>query len=115
MHELYLAEQIIKGVLAALPGEVSPASVRLIEVEVGRLNAVVPESLCFLFDALRSSYDMPKAQLTAAEIDVLCRCQDCAAEFKIDLPLFLCPECGGSRIDILRGRGVRLMRVEIEE
>ncbi|NQS98070.1 MAG: hydrogenase maturation nickel metallochaperone HypA [candidate division Zixibacteria bacterium] len=115
MHELYIAESILASTRESLPAEFLPESVRQIWVQVGRLDAVVPETLIFMFDAIKSSHGMPGAELSLESIEVLCRCGECGNEFEIDLPMFICPECGGGQVEVLRGRGIKLTRINAEE
>ena len=115
MHELYITECIFESVKTALPAGVLPASVQQVQVQVGQLDAVIPETLTFLFDAIKESQGMPQAKLDIEQINVLCRCQDCNFEFGIDLPLFLCPACGGGQVDVLQGRGITLIKIIAED
>ena len=115
MHELYITECILKSVIEALPSEVSPSAVQQVRVEVGQLDAVIPDTLMFLFDAIKPSYGMPGAELDLEQIDVLCRCCDCTDEFGIDLPQFICPACGSSQVEVLRGRGITLRHITAED
>ncbi len=115
MHELYIAECILKSVNEALPAEVLSASVKQVQVEVGLLDAVVPDNLTFLFDAIKGSHGMPQAELLIEQIDILCRCCDCTNEFSIDIPLFICPFCGSGQVELLRGRGIILQHITTED
>ena len=115
MHELYIAECILNSARDALPEEVSPASVQQLQVQIGQLDAVVPDNLAFLFDAIKVSHGMPQAELLIEQIGIWCRCLDCFYEFSIDIPLFICPLCGGSQVEVLRGRGITLKRITAED
>jgi hydrogenase nickel incorporation protein HypA/HybF len=115
MHELYIAESILKSTASSLPQGIRPDAVRRILVRVGRLDAVVPESLEFVFDAIKKSYGMPAAELWLEPEDVLCRCLDCGREFEVDAPCFICPFCGRARVEVLRGRGITLTRIVAED
>ena len=115
MHELYIAECILKSARNALPEEVTPASVKQIEVQIGQLDAVIPDNLSFLFDAIKVSHGMPKAELLIEQIKVWCRCHGCNHEFGIDLPLFICPVCGSSQVEVLRGRGITMQQITTED
>ena len=115
MHEPYIAECIAKSVSASLPPDVTPASVTQVCVQVGQLDAVVPETLKFSFDAIKSSSGMPRAELQIEEIVVRCRCRDCAYEFGIELPVFICPVCNGSHVEVLQGRGIMLTRITADD
>ena len=115
MHELYIAECILKSVADSLPNDVPAEAVSEVRVEVGQLDAVVPDTLEFLFDAIKANYGMTCARLILEEIRVLCRCRDCAHEFGIELPIFLCPTCGGGNVEVLRGRGITLTAIHVND
>lgn len=115
MHELYIAESILKSVSEALPENLPPASVRQVRVEVGQLDAVIPETLTFLFDAIKASHGMSRAELLIESIEVRCRCRQCHRQFGLDLPVFLCPDCGSGQVDVLRGRGITLRRITAQD
>ncbi|MDD5089043.1 MAG: hydrogenase maturation nickel metallochaperone HypA [bacterium] len=115
MHELYIAQCILKSVAESLPENVPAESVNEVRVQVGQLDAVVPDTLVFLFDAIKSERGMKNARLVLDEISVLCRCRDCGCEFSIEIPLFLCPDCGHGRIEILRGRGITLTAIHVND
>lgn len=111
MHELYISEAIIGSVIKSLPPSIPLQSVREIQIQVGSLEAVVPETLLFLFDAVKVSHGMPQAELHIENVAVRCRCQDCAREFGLDLPVFICPDCRGGRVEVVAGRGITLMKI----
>jgi len=115
MHELYIAECILKSVNESLPAEVSSAWVQQVQVQVGQLDAVVPDNLIFLFNAIKVSYGMPQAELNLEQIGIWCRCCDCTHEFGIDLPLFICPVCNSGQVEVLRGRGITLSKIIVED
>jgi len=115
MHELYIAQCILKSVANSLPKDVASESVSEVRVEVGKLDAVVPDTLTFLFDAIKSEHGMSGARLVLEEIPVLCRCQSCGREFEIEIPLFLCPDCGSGNIQVLRGRGITLTAIHVND
>ena len=115
MHELYIAECILNSARDALPNEVSPESVKQLQVQIGQLDAVVPANLIFLFDAIKVSHGMPQAELLIEQIGIWCRCCDCTNEFGIDIPLFICPLCGSGQVEVLRGRGITLRHITAED
>lgn len=84
------------------------------EVTVGRLDAVVPETLRFLFDAIKTERGFGSAALSLIEEPVECWCRICSAEFSLDEPVFICPYCGSTRVTVIKGRGVTLTRIEAE-
>jgi hydrogenase nickel incorporation protein HypA/HybF len=115
VHELYLAECILKAVQSSLPPDIEPERVEQVRVQVGKLDAVVPDSLVFLFDAIKSRVQMPNAALHVEEISVLCRCRDCGQDFTVEIPLFICPHCQSSQVDVVRGRGIQLVGISVSD
>jgi len=114
MHELYIAECIVKSVAASLPMDVPSDSVREIRVQVGQLDAVIPETLLFVFDAIKRNSGLPNANLSVEQIDVVCRCRACNQEFGIELPVFICPQCRSGDVEVLRGRGILLTGITVQ-
>jgi hydrogenase nickel incorporation protein HypA/HybF len=115
VHELYIAECILKAVQSSLPPDIGPERVEQVRVQVGKLDAVVTESLVFLFDAIKTGSQMPNAVLQVDEIGVLCRCRDCGQDFSIEFPLFICPHCQSSQVDVVRGRGLQLTGISVSD
>ncbi|MBM3328899.1 MAG: hydrogenase maturation nickel metallochaperone HypA [Calditrichaeota bacterium] len=115
MHELFIAESVVGSAKKSLPPGVEPESVIEIHVQVGQLDAVVPESLQFMFDAVKASHGMPVAELKIETMAVRCRCPGCDLEFGLDLPVFVCPECGDRHVELLRGRGIFLNGIRIDD
>ena len=115
MHELYIAQSILTSVQKSLPPEVMAEDVTQVRVECGHLDAVVPDSLIFLFDAIKGESHMPNAELIVEQIPVTCRCEECAHEFDLDLPVFVCPRCQSGKVELLRGRGIRLTGITVND
>ena len=115
MHELYIAHCIADSVHKALPADCAPAAVQRITVRVGKLDAVVPESLCFLFDAIKSDSGLTAAQLRIEEESVQLVCNQCGLDFTIEAPVFLCPRCQSGDVTTLAGRGITLTDISVAE
>jgi hydrogenase nickel incorporation protein HypA/HybF len=115
MHELYIAECILQSARRALPPGTDPASVEQLRIRVGKLDAVVPESLHFLFDAIKASHGMSHARLEIVEQDVRCLCHRCSSEFALSEAVFICPQCGSGEVAVLAGRGIFLDHMIIQD
>ena len=115
MHELYIAECVLKSAKKSLPADTVPEAIELVCIRVGKLDAVIPESLKFLFDAIKPAHNMPHAALEIEEEAVKCRCKSCQVEFALNEPVFVCPECGHRDLTIIAGRGITLQQITIKE
>lgn len=113
MHELSIAENIKNVVEESL--EDRNAKVSCINLKIGKLTAVVPESLQFCFQFVAKGTCVEGAVLTIEEIPVKARCEKCGFQFSIDAPLFLCPRCGSGKIEVLSGSELFIKSIEIEE
>jgi hydrogenase nickel incorporation protein HypA/HybF len=115
MHELFIAESIAKSVLETLPDGVDSNRVLIIDLHIGQLDAVVNDSLLFLFDAIKGTKGLRMAQLRITTIAIVCQCRRCAHSFEIEMPLFVCPSCRSADVEVLKGRGITIQRIEIED
>ncbi len=115
MHELYLAQCIVRSVKKVLPEHVAAEHVTEVRVKVGKLDAVVPENLAYLFSALRVEEGLPNAFLTLEEEDVKCRCKVCGEVFDVITPIFSCTSCGMTHVEVIEGRGLTILDFMISD
>ena len=115
MHEMGIAMQIIEIAAAAIPQDAAGAQVARINLKIGKLAAVVPQSLRFCFDIASKETPLAGADLHIDEIPVVARCRECRNEWVIEEPVFSCGACGSDRIDILSGRELNIESIEITE
>lgn len=115
MHEMGIAMQIIEIATAAIPMDVPDVRVERVNLKIGKLAAVVPESLRFCFEIASRDTPLAGAALHIDEIPVVARCKACRTEWVINGPVFTCSACNSGRIDILSGRELNIESIEIAE
>jgi hydrogenase nickel incorporation protein HypA/HybF len=115
MHEMGIAMQIIEIATASIPQDTPDVRVERVNLKIGKLAAVVPESLRFCFEIASRETPLDGAQLTIDEIPVVARCKECHAEWVINEPVFRCATCNSGKIDILSGRELNIDSIEIAE
>ena len=115
MHEMGIALEIIDIAVASIPPQLKNVRVERVNIEVGKLSAIVPESLRFCFDIAVKDTRLEGAALVIEEVPVQARCKDCGEEWTIDGPAFSCRSCGSGQIDILSGRELDIKSIEIAE
>jgi hydrogenase nickel incorporation protein HypA/HybF len=113
MHEMGIAMQIVEIAAASIPDDIEDVRVERINLKVGRLAAVVPESLRFCFDIVAKDTLLAGAELVIEEIPVRARCNDCHAEWTIRQPVFTCQQCNSGAIALLSGRELDIHSIEI--
>ncbi len=89
-------------------------SVRLIKVRLGKFTGFSPDAINFYFDYLKNGTRCEYAKIEFFEIPIRVKCLDCNFENEITEPLFLCPQCGKTDIEILSGREFYVESIEGE-
>ena len=113
MHEMGIAMQIIEIAVASIPVDLKNAQVKKVNIKVGKLAAVVPESLHFCFQIAAQETPLYDAVLNIEEIPLKVRCMDCNVEWIADEPVFLCRKCNGKSVEMLSGRELDITSIEI--
>jgi len=112
MHEAAISEGIIKIINDNLQG--NQAKVTKINLKIGKLTAVVPDTLKFCFEALTQGTNLEKAILDIEEIPAKFICQNCKKDFILEEILFSCPYCKDIKIELLTGRELAVESFEID-
>ncbi len=115
MHEMGIAMQVAEIATASIPPEMKGAQVEKVSLRLGKLAAVVPESLRFCFDIVTKDTPLSGAELSIEEIPVVARCKACDTEWTITGPVFLCEKCKSGSLEILSGQELYIESIEIAE
>jgi len=115
MHEMGIAMQIVEIAVASIPSDLKSAQVKRVNLKVGKLSAVVPESLQFCFQIAIQDTPLRDADLYIEEIPLRIRCTDCNAEWTAHEPVFECRKCHSGSIEMLSGRELDITSIEVAE
>jgi len=115
MHEMGIAMQIIEIATASIPDDMRNTPVERVNLEIGKLAAIVPESLKFCFEIAVKDTPLDGAELHIEEIPVLARCKDCNHEWTLESPAFSCSKCKSGSIELLSGRELDIKSIEIAD
>ena len=115
MHEMGIAMQIIEIAQASIPREEGNVAVARVNLKVGKLAAVVADSLRFCFEIAAKETPLEGAELDIEEVPVRARCKACDVAWTIEGPAFSCEKCGSGQIEILSGRELNIESIEIAE
>lgn len=113
MHELSIAQEILSIVKASLPD--SNARVISIRLKIGHLSGILIDSLKFSFEAITSQTEFENTQLEITEVPIKIKCNDCLKASILNEPVFLCPECNSFNVQLLEGRELEILEIEIED
>jgi hydrogenase nickel incorporation protein HypA/HybF len=111
MHELSLSSAVVNTVVKHAEGR----PVEVVNLRIGRLRQVVPETLDFYFGFVARDTVCDGAELKYEIIDARLRCNPCATEWGIEIPHFRCPTCGGSDVEVASGNEFEVESIEVGE
>ena len=123
MHELSLSSAIVDTVLRHAEGR----RVNSVEMRIGRLRQVVPDSLSFYFEIVSRDTLAEGAGLQLQLVDGLMRCSSCANEWDpapspaeeeeqvMVLPQFRCPKCSEPGAEVLRGEEFEVESIIVDD
>ena len=116
MHELAVCQgilDVVGGAVGRLPPP--PPRVAAVTVRVGRLTAVVPDSLRYHWELRTRGTGLEGTALVLEEVPIRARCAECAARFEIETLAFWCPHCGSGLVELLSGRELHVVSLETAE
>ena len=108
MHELSITQSVVDAVIERMDG----ATVTAIELEIGKLSGVEPDSVRFCFELVAGGTALDGARLDIVEPAGEGRCRDCGTLSKFDDRIVLC-SCGSGDVDVLSGTQLRIRSVEV--
>lgn len=111
MHEMALSS----AVAATVEKHAKGRPVRLVNLTVGKLRQVVPDSLSFYFDIVTRDTLMEGAQLEIEIVPARLRCTGCGERWEPDFPTFRCPACVTGVVEVLSGEEFQVESIEVEE
>jgi hydrogenase nickel incorporation protein HypA/HybF len=114
MHELSIAVSILD--LAEEEAERhGSARVREIHLKLGALSGVVKEALLSAYELARESTPLEEAELVIEEVPVRVLCPTCqTAQGVVSVQQLCCARCGTPSADIVSGRELELVAMEIQ-
>jgi hydrogenase nickel incorporation protein HypA/HybF len=111
VHELSIAAAVVRSVTDALPGR----RVTCVRLRVGALSGVVAGALGFAWDVAADGL-LAGSRLEVETAPVRTACRTCGREADLPDPLPVrCPHCAGRDVDVLGGREIELVSVDVDD
>ena len=113
MHELSIALSILE--IAGEEAGRRGGRVAAVHLKLGPLSGVVKGALVSAYDLAREGTPLAGAELVVEEVPVVAYCPACAAERALpSVQELCCPVCGSPTPQIVRGRELEVVALEIE-
>ena len=113
MHEASLCESLMRS-MRRIVSENGYGQVYSVTLDVGELEAVVPEALDFAFEALREGTEFAKTAMVQNVVPARARCRICATEQHCETLFDACEACGSFDLEIVAGKGLTIAQMEVE-
>lgn len=115
MHEMSIAMQVAEIAEGSIPTDLTGRPVSRVNMKIGKLSAVVADSLRFCFEIIVADGPLAGCHLNITEIPVVSRCLDCGHEWTVTRPVFACESCLSGRIQIISGRELEVTSIEMSD
>jgi hydrogenase nickel incorporation protein HypA/HybF len=113
MHELSIAVSIVE-MAEQESARHGGGKVQVVHLRLGKLSGVVKEALLSSYEMACAATPLEGSQLRIEEIPVEVFCPDCKASRPVaSLFSMVCPECGAPTPDVIRGKELEVVALEI--
>lgn len=113
MHEMSIAQSLLDIIKEEMQKH-DAKILRAVRLNVGQMTAVVPQALSFCFEVITTGTELEGAQLFMDIVPLKGYCPECDAEFTIEEYTFMCPSCGGSKIETIGGQDLSIVEIEVD-
>ena len=114
MHEMSITVNVISIVTDQMKKN-GATKLNKLKVKVGRMTAVEPDSLRFCFEVCIKGTPIEGAILDIEEVPIMGRCDTCDSNFRMEnYFISTCPDCGGAAADIVSGRELDIVSMEVD-
>jgi hydrogenase nickel incorporation protein HypA/HybF len=108
MHELAITQSVVDMVAERTAGR----PVSRVRLEVGRLSGVVPDAMEFCYELIIGGTALEGSTLVIEQTPGAAHCRSCGRDFTVDELILLC-QCGSAEVDLIAGRELRVLSVEL--
>ncbi len=113
VHEVSLAYSVVELVGQELSRH-GGGVLRGIEMEVGSLSGVDPESFLWAMKTVWSHSSFADAELNVKQVAARAECRQCGKSFSPEHRYAQCPHCRGFAFRLLAGEEFRLIALTVE-
>jgi len=109
MHELSICHEVARLALRHAEGR----PVRSVQVRVGALRQIVPESLTFCWPLVCRDPLLDGSALDLELIPAVVECSDCGERSTLTAFILCCPACGSGLVAVLSGEEFMITSIDV--
>ena len=110
VHELSISNAIAKLVLAHAGGR----EVASVQVRVGALRQIVPDSLAFCWTMVRQQPLLEESELEIEQVPGVLECRGCGSRSTLTEFILRCPACGNGLVTVISGEEFLVTSIELQ-
>ncbi len=114
MHELSIAQDILAIIKQNILYE-ELKNIRIVNVKIGDMAGVVPESLEFCFQAIVSETEMEDSKLVIEKIPFVLECNSCGKTSTNEFGIRICSHCSSPDTNVVSGLEMKVVDIELNE
>jgi hydrogenase nickel incorporation protein HypA/HybF len=115
MHELSIALSLIDSATEEAERR-GGAQVKALHIKLGPLSGVVKDALLFSYEVACHGTPLEGSRLVIEDVPVVIHCRECQRDQQLEsIQRFCCPVCGTLSAEVVRGRELEFVAMEIEE
>jgi hydrogenase nickel incorporation protein HypA/HybF len=111
MHELSLCQAIVDTVEARASGR----PVGQVDVRIGYMRQVVPQSLLFSWEMLTAGTDLAGCELVIHHVPAVVLCRVCGVETTLEWPVLACAGCESHDVELVTGGELQIASFDLAE
>jgi len=111
MHEMSITQEIIE----ICRRHAGNRRILSLDIEIGELSSIVPESIEFCFEACSSGTTLEGARLNIIKIPGIGHCQACNSRIPMQALYGSCGKCGSYHVIIESGEEMRVREIEVDD
>ena len=122
MHEAAIAQSIVQTVLEEA-GKQEAIKVETVEIDIGELTFLGTDQVRFWVETNFQGTVADGAKIKFKTVKAKIRCHDCEFQgqlvvkedsaYHMNLPLFSCPKCNSTQIEIIQGKEAYIRKIHI--
>ena len=114
MHELSIAQNIIE-IVKEHAAKVHASSVTELELDIGTVSGVIPETLEFAMEIAVKNTILEGAIIKMNIFQAKAKCLSCGKDFEMEDIYTMCPHCGSLQFDIIQGKELKVKSIKVED
>ncbi len=114
MHELSIAMSIVE--LAQEEAASRGVKIEAVHLRLGALSGVAQDALLSCYEMVCENTPLQGSRLVVEDVPIIIFCSNCKANRPLSsVQLFCCPECGTPTAEIVQGKELEVVALEVQE